>query len=61
MCNILASKIRAAVATVEFETFHKTSAKLIRRSIFGMDETTGKINEFFEIQKNSLRIFNVDI
>ena len=35
MCNILASKVRAAVAGVEFEEFHKTSAKLIRKSIFG--------------------------
>jgi len=38
MCNILASKIRAAVATVDFETFHKTSARLIRRAIFGTNE-----------------------
>lgn len=46
MCNTMAAKVRSAVASVPFENFHKSSAKLIRKSIFGVDEK-GKIgNEF---------------
>lgn len=46
MCNTMAAKIRSAVASVPFESFHKSSAKLIRKSIFGVN-VEGKIgNEF---------------
>lgn len=38
LCNLMASKVRAAVASADFDTFHKTSARLIRKSIFGMNE-----------------------
>ena len=38
MCNLMASKVRSAVASVDFDTFHRTSARLIRRSIFGLTE-----------------------
>jgi major vault protein len=36
LCNSMASKVRAAVASVDFDTFHKTSARLIRKDIFGV-------------------------
>jgi major vault protein len=60
MCNIMAAKVRQAVAGADFDTFHKTSAKLIRRSIFGVNEEN-KINDNLELTKNNLRITNVDI
>lgn len=60
MCNLMASKVRSAVASVDFDTFHKTSARLIRRSIFGVNEKD-KINKELELPKNNLVIFNVDI
>jgi major vault protein len=34
----LASKVRAAVATLSFDEFHKGSARFIRKSIFGVDK-----------------------
>jgi len=56
----MASKIRTAVAGVDFDTFHKTSAKIIRRSIFGINEQ-GKINDELLLPKNNLVVTNVDI
>lgn len=44
MCNAIAARIRSAVAQEKFETFHKKSARLIRSSIFGVDEH-GKIKD----------------
>ena len=56
----MASKVRSAVASVDFDTFHKTSARLIRRAIFGVNEKD-KINKELVLPKNNLVIFNVDI
>lgn len=61
MCTIMASKIRGAVAGVNFEDFHKSSAKLIRSSIFGVDNTSGKIKDQYVFKTNGLTITNVDI
>lgn len=60
LCNIMASSVRSAVASVDFDSFHKTSARLIRKSIFGID-AEGKINKEFLLHKNNLVITNVDI
>ena len=60
MCNLMASKVRSACASVDFDTFHKTSARVIRKAIFGIDEK-GKINKDFLMPKNRLKITNVDI
>jgi major vault protein len=38
LCNLMASKVRSAVASADFDTFHKTSARLIRKAIFGLDD-----------------------
>jgi major vault protein len=45
---------------VDFDTFHKTSAKLIRKSIFGTN-SEGKINPELLLPKNNLVVTNVDI
>lgn len=60
MCTIMAAKIRSSVAGVTFENFHKRFAKLIRASVFGLDEN-GKVNDEFVITKNNLVITNIDI
>lgn len=60
LCNQMASKVRAAVASVAFDTFHKTSARLIRKAIFGETED-GKIRKEMVVDKNNLVITNVDI
>lgn len=60
MCTIMAAKIRSAVASVNFENFHNGFAKLIRSSVFGIDEN-GKIKDEYLIEENGLTITNVDI
>jgi major vault protein len=60
MCNLMAAKVRAAVASSSFEDFHKSSAHIIRKAIFGLDERN-KINDNYDFEKNCLRIKNVDI
>lgn len=56
----MASKVRNAIASVDFETFHKTSARLIRKAIFGADEN-GKIRDEYVLIKNNLVVTNIDI
>ena len=43
MCNWMASLVRQAVASVDFDSFHKLSARIIRKAIFGVD-ANDKIN-----------------
>ena len=60
LCNIMASKVRSAVAGADFDTFHKTSARLLRKAVFGVDENN-KIRGELHLSKNNLVITNVDI
>ena len=60
MCNALAAKVRAAVASQTYESFHKQQAFYIRKAIFGVDEGN-HINDYFDIETNGLRVQNVDI
>ena len=60
MCNVMASKVRGTVASITFDDFHKNSARLIRKSIFGTNEQ-GKIKEEFSFTENNLVVTNVDI
>ena len=60
-CKAMASNIRGAVASVPFDEFHKYSARLIRRAIFGINPETGKINDEYCFASNDLSITNVDI
>jgi major vault protein len=59
-CKTLASRIRGAVAVESFDHFHKHSAKIIRTSIFGLDET-GKMRNSLVFEANNLCITNVDV
>ncbi len=61
MCSSMASRIRASVATLPFDHFHKSSARTIRKAIFGVDPTTNKIIDDLFVESNNLVIFNVDI
>lgn len=60
LCNTMASIIRGAVASVDFDTFHKTSARLIRKAVFGVDENN-KIRGEYILSKNNAAITSVDI
>ena len=57
---MMASLVRQAVASVDFDSFHKLSARIIRKAIFGVDKND-KINPQVVIAKNGLVITNVDI
>lgn len=59
-CKAIASRIRGAVASVKFDDFHKNSAKIIRASVFGLDEKN-KVREKFTFPANGLNITSVDI
>ena len=59
-CKAIASRIRGAVAGVQFDDFHKNSAKIIRTSVFGLDENH-KIRSSFSFPANNLNITSVDI
>ena len=60
ICNYMASRVRGVVASCSFDHFHRESAKIIRKSIFGQDES-GKIQNEFHFPENSISITNVDI
>jgi len=59
-CKALASRIRGAVAAVPFDDFHRNSARIIRTSVFGLDENM-KVKDNFKFTANRLVITNVDI
>ncbi|XP_047142339.1 major vault protein [Hydra vulgaris] len=59
-CKAIASRIRGAVASVKFDDFHKNSAKIIRSSVFGLDEKN-KVRDRFTFPSNNLNITSVDI
>lgn len=59
-CKAIASRVRGAVAAVPFDAFHKGSAKLIRRAVFGVNQD-GKIGHQFLFTANGLCITNIDI
>jgi len=59
-CKAIASRVRGAVAAVPFDAFHRSSARLIRSAVFGLDEN-GKIANQFLFPANNLRVTNIDI
>lgn len=59
-CKAIASRVRSAVAAESFDNFHKNSARVIRKSVFGEDDA-GKIRKFFEFAANNLVVTNIDI
>jgi major vault protein len=59
-CKAIASRVRGAVASVSFDAFHKSSAKVIRQAVFGTEES-GKVRTQFQFSSNNLVITNIDI
>lgn len=59
-CKAIASRIRGAVASVKFDDFHKNSAKIIRSSVFGLNESA-KVRDRFTFPANNLNITSIDI
>ena len=59
-CSAIASKVRGEVAALNFENFHKLSARHIRKAIFGLDKE-GKVQDRIIFNNNNLHVTNVDI
>eukprot|EP01113_Clastostelium_recurvatum_P017879 TRINITY_DN210_c0_g1_i1.p1 TRINITY_DN210_c0_g1~~TRINITY_DN210_c0_g1_i1.p1 ORF type:complete len:884 (-),score=341.02 TRINITY_DN210_c0_g1_i1:121-2772(-) len=56
-CKAIASRVRGAVASVSFDSFHKHSARIIRQAVFGADARQNR----FAFTSNNLVITNIDI
>ncbi|CAF3372443.1 unnamed protein product [Rotaria socialis] len=59
-CKAVAAKIRGAVAGISFDDFHKNSAKIIRASVFGLDENK-RVNRRLVFPQNNLVLTSIDI
>merc|ERR1719473_1591581 len=59
-CKAMGSRVRGAVSGVTFDVFHKNSIKIIRASVFGMNQD-GKVGDHFKFKANNLVITNIDV
>lgn len=59
-CKAIASRIRGTVAAVKFDDFHRNSARIIRCSVFGLDEND-KVKDVFVFPQNNLHITSIDV
>uniref|UniRef100_A0A3Q2Q115 Major vault protein n=1 Tax=Fundulus heteroclitus TaxID=8078 RepID=A0A3Q2Q115_FUNHE len=59
-CKAIASRIRGAVASVQFDDFHKNSNRIISSAVFGFDEKLA-VRPSYRFSQNNLVISSVDI
>uniref|UniRef100_A0A674CBM5 Major vault protein n=1 Tax=Salmo trutta TaxID=8032 RepID=A0A674CBM5_SALTR len=59
-CKAIASRVRGAVASVQFDDFHKNSNRIICSSVFGFDDKL-TVRPSLRFHQNSLVISSVDI
>ena len=59
-CSAIASRIRASIASVSFEHFHKHSSHLLNVAVFGLD-ADGKPRKELRFSANRLVVSSVDI
>ncbi|KAM4530459.1 major vault protein isoform 1-T3 [Odontesthes bonariensis] len=59
-CKAIASRIRGAVASVQFDDFHKNSNRIICSAVFGFDEKMA-VRQSLRSGPNNLVISSVDI
>ncbi|XP_052772249.1 major vault protein-like isoform X2 [Mya arenaria] len=59
-CRQIASKIRAAVALIPFDEFHRHSAQVIQHAVF-QDSVTGETLQQLKFAANNLVITSIDI
>ena len=60
-CKAIASRVRGAVAAESFDSFHKSSAKIIHSAVFGGDGKDDKPKKRLAFTSNNLVITNIDI
>lgn len=59
-CKAIASRVRGAVASVQFDDFHKNSNRIICSAVFGFDEKLA-VRPSLRFSQNRLVISSVDI
>ncbi|XP_013397805.1 major vault protein alpha-like [Lingula anatina] len=59
-CSQIGSRIRAQVAQIPFDQFHRHSAQIIKTAVFGYNKE-GNVNEVLVFPSNSMVVTNVDI
>ncbi|KAM9843349.1 major vault protein [Aulostomus maculatus] len=59
-CKAIASRVRGAVASVQFDDFHKNSNRIICSAVFGFDEKLA-VRSSIRFSQNNLVISSVDI
>uniref|UniRef100_A0AAY4C1P6 Major vault protein n=1 Tax=Denticeps clupeoides TaxID=299321 RepID=A0AAY4C1P6_9TELE len=59
-CKAIASRIRGAVASVQFDDFHKNSSRIICSAVFGFDDKMA-LRSSLRFSQNGLIISSVDI
>ncbi|KAL3314891.1 hypothetical protein Ciccas_006482 [Cichlidogyrus casuarinus] len=59
-CKAIASRVRGTVAAVQFDDFHKNSARIIRSSVFGLDDNQ-RVRDQFLFPQNNLLITSIDV
>lgn len=60
-CKTIASRVRGAVAGEDFDSFHRNSADIIQRAVFGVNPTTGEIEKRLVFPANNFIVTNIDI
>jgi len=58
-CKAIASRVRGIVASTTFDAFHKNSALIIRKAVFGSGAS--ETNNSFQFSANNMVITNIDI
>jgi major vault protein len=59
-CKSIASRVRGAVSSVNFDSFHKDSSNIVQNGVFGKDKD-GNLKKPLYFKNNLLSITNVDI
>ncbi|KAM9781399.1 major vault protein isoform 1-T1 [Syngnathus typhle] len=59
-CKAIASRVRGAVASVQFDDFHKNSNRIIYSAVFGFDEKLA-VRPSLRFHQNRLVISSVDV
>jgi len=60
-CKAIASRVRGAVAASTFDAFHRGSAEIIRKAVFGVDKASGEIRSSLRFHSNSLIVSGIDV
>ncbi|RNF06310.1 major vault protein [Trypanosoma rangeli] len=59
-CSFIAGRIRAAVASLPFQQFHKNSGKILQEAVFGVDPVTRVTRTELRFAANNFVVTSVD-